>query len=65
MTTAQKLQRLFADHGREIAPERAEELVDTLRETFGVLFSAADVEWNEDRIVAAIEKQLRRLEKEQ
>ena len=59
MTFAQEVVQLLRKYGQEISPEKAEEMVDLLRKTFGTLFSAAGVEWDENRILAAMERALK------
>lgn len=58
MTTAQALRQVFANHGREVTVEHCERTIERLRETFGVLFSAADVEWNEERLIHNVDLEL-------
>lgn len=58
MTTTQKFRQLLAEYGREVTLEEVEQIVRQLRETFGVAFSAAGMEWDEDRIVAEARRSL-------
>ena len=55
MTTAERLCAIYAKHGKPLSPARADRVIAVLRERFGVLFSAANVEWNEDSILDEVD----------
>jgi len=53
-----RLQKILAVHGGDSSFEKATEVMQYLRLHFGVLFSAADCEWNEDRLLNELERQI-------
>lgn len=55
MTTAERLCAIYAKHGKSLSPARADRVIAVLREQFGVLFSAADVDWDEDSILDRVD----------